>query len=146
MVRAFLIVGALAGCYVYAPAPAGRLPDAGDNVRVALTDAGTSAMAPLLGDGVGFIDGRLQSVADTAVTLSVTGTTARSGTSSGWNGEKVSIRRDYVANFQRQVLSRSRSAGLGAVALVAAAASYAVFRGVAKTTAGGGGGPGGGHR
>ena len=76
--RTLLITGALAGCYVYTPAPPGRLPGASEDVRIVLTDGGTAAMAPLLGDGVGFVDGRLQAASDTAVTISVTETTTRS--------------------------------------------------------------------
>lgn len=144
--RTLLITGSLAGCYVYAPAPPGRVPDAGLEVRAVLTDAGTAALAPKLGDGVGFVDGRLQTVSDTALALSVTSTTTRAGASSDWRGESVTIRRDYVATLQQKVISRSRSFGLGALALLAAVASYVGFSGNAGVFGGTHGGGGGGTK
>ena len=144
-IRALLIVGTLGGCYVYAPSPSNRPPGSGEEVRAVRPAAGPAARAPLRGDGVGFVDGRVQAVSDTALTMAVSETTTRAGSSAGWTGEKVVLRRDYVANFQEKVLSRPRSWGLGAVALAAAVASYAVFRGAA-TSSGGGTGGGGGHR
>lgn len=144
--RTVLILGALAGCYVYTPAPTGRLPGAGEEVRAVLTDAGTAAMAPLLGDGVGYVDGRLQAASDTAVTIAVSSTTTRGGATAGWTGEKVTLRRDQVATFQQKTLSRSRSLGLGAAALAAAVGGFAAMRGAVGSSGASGGGTGGGHQ
>ena len=144
--RTLLITGALAGCYVYTPAPRGQLPGAGEEMRAVLTDAGTAAMAPLLGDGVGYIEGRLVAASDTAVTLAVTSTTTRGGSSAGWTNEKVSVRRDYIAGFEQKTLSRSRSVGFGAAALATVVGSFVAMRGAAGSSGASGGGGGTGHQ
>jgi hypothetical protein len=144
--RTLLIMGVLAGCYVYAPPPSGRAPDAGEEIRAVLTDAGTTALAPRLGDNVNFVDGRLEAAADSALSLSVTSTTTRLGVSSDWKGETVTIPRGYVATVQQKVLSRSRSVGMGAAALGVAVAAYIAFKGDAGVFGGRGGGSGSGHQ
>lgn len=104
------------GCYRYAPMDV-ESPSLGTSVRVQLTDAGALTMAPLIGARVEFLDGRITSAADTALTLSVTGTTDRFGNEVPWRGEHVMIPRSALAGFQRRTLDRKRSYLFGGVAV-----------------------------
>jgi hypothetical protein len=123
------------GCYRYTPidSPA---PSLGADVRVLLTDAGAVVLAPLIGNRVAHVDGRLVAIADTSVTVSVAGTTDRLGNETPWRGEQVVIPRPMVDGFQRRSLDRGKSYVVGGIAtgLVAAV-------GVGFTLAGNGGGP-----
>ena len=108
-------------CYRYTPidAPSTAL---GTEVRVRLTDAGAVTLAPLVGNRIELVDGRISSVADTSVTLSVTGTTDRLGVQVPWKGEQVNVPRSAVAGFERRSLDRGKSYIVGGIAagLVAA--------------------------
>ena len=123
------------GCYRYTPIDAPAPSSLGADVRVALTDAGAVALAPIIGNRVALVDGRLAAVADTSVTISVTGTTDRLGNETPWRGEPVVVPRPMVAGFQRRSLDRGKSSVVGGIAagLIAAA-------GVGFTLAGNGGG------
>jgi len=79
-------------CYRYTPIDSPS-PALGTEVRVRLTDAGAITLAPLVGNRIEVVDGRISSIADTAVTLSVTGTTDRLGSEVTWKGEQVSFPR-----------------------------------------------------
>ncbi len=75
-------------CYRYTPIDSSS-PALGSEVRLRLTDAGAITMAPLVGNRIEVVDGHVSSVADTSVTLSVTGTTDRLGSEVTWKGEQV---------------------------------------------------------
>ena len=104
-----------------------------------LTDAGAVALAPLIGNRVALVDGQLVAVADTSVTVSVTGTTDRLGVETTWRGEQVAIPRPMVDGFQRRTLDRGKSYAVGGIA-----AGLVAVVGIGFTIAGdGGGGKGG---
>src|SRR5687767_4212333 len=88
------------GCYRYTPIDTPAQSALGTEVRVRLTDAGAVSLAPLVGNRVELIDGRLVSVADTGLTLSVTGTTDRLGNETPWRGEQVAIPRSMFDGLE----------------------------------------------
>lgn len=108
-------------CYRYtaidSPSPA-----LGSEVRLRLTDAGAITMAPLVGNRIEVVDGHIASVADTVVTLSVTGTIDRLGAEVPWKGEQVVFPRSTVAGLERRSLDKGKSYLVGGIAagLVAA--------------------------
>jgi hypothetical protein len=123
------------GCYGYTPIEAAARPSLGTDIRVLLTDAGAVALAPLIGNRITFVDGRLAAVDDTSVTVSVTGTTDRLGNETPWRGEQVVIPRPMADGFQRRRLDRGKSYVVGGIAAGVVAAV-----GVGFTIAGNGGG------
>ena len=127
------------GCYRYTPVDAQAPSALGTEVRVRLTDAGAVSLAPLVGNRVELIDGRLVSVADTSLTLSVTGTTDRLGNETPWRGEQVAIPRAMFDGLERRTLDRGKSYLVGGIA-----AGMVVVVGVGFTVAGSGGGGNGG--
>ena len=127
------------GCYRYTPIDTPAQSALGTEVRVRLTDAGAVSLAPLVGNRVELIDGRLVSVADTGLTLSVTGTTDRLGNETPWRGEQVAIPHTMSAGLERRSLDRGKSYLVGGIA-----AGMVVVVGVGFTVAGGGGGGNGG--
>ena len=95
-------------CYRYAPFDSPS-PALGSEVRLRLTDAGAITMAPQVGNRIELVDGTISSVADTAVTLSVTGTTDRVGSEVTWKGEHVVFPRTTVASLERRSLDKGKS-------------------------------------
>jgi hypothetical protein len=125
-------------CYRYTPIDVPS-PALGSEVRVRLTDAGAVALAPLVGNRIEMVDGRVSSVADTAVTLAVTGTTDRLGSEIPWKGETVMFPRSAVASVERKHLDRGKSYIVGGIA-----AGLVAAIGVGFSVTGGGGGTAGG--
>ena len=123
------------GCYRYTPIDAEAPPALGTEVRVRLTDAGAVALAPLVGNRVELVDGRLVSAADTAVTLSVMTTTDRLGNEAPWRGEEVAIPRAMFTGLEQRTLDRGKSYLVGGITAGVVAAV-----GIAFSVAGGGGG------
>ena len=106
----------LSGCYQYTPIDSQVSASAlGDEVRLRLTDAGAVTLAPLVGNRVEIVDGRLSSVADTALTLSVTSTTDRLGSETPWKGEQVTVPRSALAGIERRHLDRGKSYLVGGI-------------------------------
>ena len=108
-------------CYRYTPIDSPS-PALGSEVRLRLTDAGAITMAPLVGNRIEVVDGHVSSLADTSVTLSVTGTTDRLGSEVTWKGEQVMFPRSTVAGLERRSLDKGKSYLVGGIAagLVAA--------------------------
>jgi hypothetical protein len=127
------------GCYRYAPLDT-QTPTVGTEVRVRLTDAGAVSLAPYVGNRIELIDGRIASVVDTAVTLSVTGTIDRLGVETPWRGEQVSIPRTALSELAGRSLDRRRSFVVGGIA---AGLVAAIGVGFSITGQGGGGKTGG---
>ena len=101
-------------CYRYTPIDSSS-PALGSEVRLRLTDAGAIVMAPLVGNRIELIDGHVSSVADTAVTLSVTQTTDRLGSEVTWKGEQVVFPRTAVAGLERRSLDKGKSYLMGGI-------------------------------
>jgi hypothetical protein len=127
------------GCYRYAPIDAQVPPTLGTEVRVRLTDAGSVSLAPLIGNRIELVDGRLVSVADTSLTLSVTATTGRVGDETPWRGEEVAIPRTMVSGLEQRTLDRGKSYLVGGIT-----AGVVAMAAVGFSIAGSGGGSKGG--
>ena len=108
-------------CYRYTAIDSSS-PALGTEVRVRLTDQGAITLAPLVGNRIETVDGRVASVADTAVTLSVTGTIDRLGSEVTWKGENVVFPRSTLAGVDRRSIDKGKSYLVGGIAagLVAA--------------------------
>jgi len=101
-------------CYRYTPIDSSS-PALGSDVRLRRTDAGAITMAPLVGNRIEVVDGHISSVADTAVTLSVTQTTDRLGSEVTWKGEQVVFPRTTVASLERRSLDKGKSYLMGGI-------------------------------
>src|SRR5512147_1793889 len=113
---AFLLLASTA-CYRYAPIQ-GVPTDAGQSVRLRLTDQGSITLAPLVGPTIVALDGTLVATKDTAMTLSVTNAIARNGVETTWTGERVDVPRAFINSLQARSLDKGRSwlVGVGGVA------------------------------
>ena len=131
-VAAATIVGN--ACYRYTPIDS-PTPGTGMPVRVRLTDEGAVRLGPLVGNRVEYVDGTIVASADTALTLSVTGTTDRLGTEVSWRGERVALPRPAIAGFERRTLDKRRSYLAGGIA-----AGIVAAVGIGFNISGGGGG------
>lgn len=129
-----VVVAASAGCYRYAPVDSVH-PDQGSEIRVRLTDEGAIKLGPMVGNRVEFVDGRVISSVDTAITVSVSSTTDRLGSEVPWRGEQVVVPRPAISGLERRTLDKRRSYVAGGIAagLVAAV-------GIGFNLAGNGGG------
>jgi hypothetical protein len=122
------------GCYRYAPIEAAS-PPLGTEVRLQLTDAGAVRLGPVVGNRIDLVDGRVAGVADSGLTLSVTGTIDRLGVETTWKGEQVTFPNSAVATLGRRTLDRKRSYVAGGIA-----AGIVAVAGLAFNIAGNSGG------
>lgn len=135
LARGLVVASAIVmGCYRYSPISAAQ-PALGTEIRVELTDAGAVSLGPVLGNRIELVDGRVVSVADSGLTLSVSGTTDRLGIETTWKGEQVTVPQSAVASLTRRTLDRNRSYVAGGIA-----AGLVAIAGVAFNIAGDGGG------
>ncbi|MEA3244745.1 MAG: hypothetical protein U9Q74_01185 [Gemmatimonadota bacterium] len=112
VVGAFACAGAFAllqGCYETLPVEQGVAPVA-ERVQFTLNDQGRLALAGKLGPAVDKVEGSVLQVGSDAYDLSVSGIVQIGGNRSLWNGERVSVQRDYVSGFAVKHLSRTRTA------------------------------------
>jgi hypothetical protein len=138
VVRVVLVATSIsltAGCYRYAPVDAPG-PAAGSEIRVRLTDEGAIKLGPLVGNRIEYVDGRVVSAADTALTVSVSGTTDRIGVEVSWRGEEVVLPRVAISGLERRTLDKRRSYVAGGIA-----AGIVAAVGIGFNIAGNGGGP-----
>ena len=135
------------GCYRYTPTTAGA-PAPGAEVRLALTQAGSASLAPVLGRGTVAVEGRVAIATDTSYVLAVAATLkpVDDGTASTsrtvWAGESVSVPRTAVASTEGRTLDRARTTTLLTAGAVAAALAVKLI--VHTLGSGGGGGDTGG--
>lgn len=120
-----------AACYTYAPQYAGA-PAPGDQMGFVLTDQGRVALADRIGSGVTRVTGRLDSVDGDDYVVAVDGVETIGNGSAHWTGERVHIRKDYVAGVQARKFSRGRTAlavgiAAGVVGALIGAASLAGY-------------------
>jgi hypothetical protein len=102
------------GCYRYQPL-AQPEPATGDNVRVSLTQDGTTALATRLGPRISQLDARVAEVRSDTLLLQVT--TARSADlqESYFNGDTVSLPRSSVSSIEERRLAVGPTAVLGGI-------------------------------
>lgn len=109
--RRRLIAGVLlscCACQAYTPitvTPATATQD----VRVTLTDAGAALTAGALGSGAMVIEGRLQSVTDSTLSLAVTQVTRAGGDDEARSGESVTLARSNIASVEQKRTAVGRS-------------------------------------
>jgi hypothetical protein len=117
---ALVLTTQLSGCYSYVPVTSAGPRPTGE-VAVAITEAGRSTMAPVLGPDARRIHGRLLPGADSAFVLAVTQVhRLGAATSEPWAGERIEVPRTLVADVRARRLSRPRTALVVGLALVAA--------------------------
>ena len=144
--RRLIIVLALAlltvGCYRLTPIE-GAVPDAGSDVRVGLTDAGSARLAPQIGPRIGAIDGRALQSNDSAIVLAVAAVVSQNGRSIAWSQERLSVPREAVSSLRTRVLDRKKTwivAGLSVVGALALGDLFGLGTGFGGLIGVGGGG------
>lgn len=118
------------GCYTYLPVW-DRVPEAGKEVAVGISDRGREILAPRIGPGARLLSGRVAGLSDSALTLSVSSVEyMMSAQPARWNGEMVSIPRDLLSGVQERKLSKSRTwVAVGIAVLAVATLSTVVIAG-----------------
>lgn len=119
-----------AGCYGYQPAPPTAGPE-GTVLRAELTEAGTSAIAGLVGPSAIRVEGALRATDDSTITLAVSELERRGLDPERWNGERVRLPRSGIALLSVRSFSATRTASAVAIAVIGAL--------VARSAVGGGG-------
>lgn len=109
-------------CYTYLPQSSTAGP--GADVRVTLTDAGSLAIAPLVGPRIASLDGRVDRVDSDSLVLRVRKSTTMAGAENGWAGERLSIPATAVSNVFQKRLSTTRTAIAAAVGVGLLAAAF----------------------
>jgi hypothetical protein len=101
----------LMGCYETVPITAAA-PRAGGEVEVRLTDRASNAMTQLVGDRVAAVRGHYAGASADTIRLNVLG--------DFWKGEPLGIARADIATLSERKLSRPRTVGVVALAVVGA--------------------------
>lgn len=112
------LVGVANGCYTYPPAPSP--PATGSRVALQLNDVGRVGMAGRIGASADEIEGVVEAVSDSAVSLRVVSVEYLNGQVNRWSGEPVVVSRAFVNTVRERQYSRSRTfmsiaAGAGVV-------------------------------
>lgn len=119
------LLSSLVGCYNYAPLTTAD-PRPGTRVTAQLTDSASFALAGYLGPDVAAVEGRLLTVTEQDIGISVVAVRNRNGVEHYWKGEVVTLPRGDVATLRERKLAPGRSAFLvlagvgGSVALLEA--------------------------
>ena len=132
-------------CYTYVPARADVAPRAGEEVRVRLTEGGSSELTRYFGPRVQELDAELVRIEpDSSLVLGVKTLRTAGGSVSAYEGEGVvSIPRGAVSTIQQRMLSRGRTAVAvtGFVAGLVTVAASALHSGHVSGDQGSGGHP-----
>jgi hypothetical protein len=115
-----LLAGLLSGCYSYEPVV--TTPAPGAALALDLNDQGRVGMRSTIGPEIARVEGALVGASDTAFEMRVAETLGLYGMRSKWDGEAVSLPRQYVGVVSEKRLSRQRTfaAVLGGVAVTMA--------------------------
>lgn len=130
----------LSGCYAQIPLESGApAPAPGTRVVIELSDQGRVGMDRQVGAEVASVEGALVSRSDTSYVLAVSAIVGLRGSVSRWQGERVTVRPEFV----RRLSERRFSMGRTVVAVGVASAGFLAFV-VSRSLLGGGndGGPG----
>lgn len=142
------LLGVSSGCYVYPPVVTTLSP--GAELRLDLNDRGRAGLGGLIGPSAVNVEGVLRSLPDTAYVLGVTSVTYSSGQANKWNGEPLTVSKDFVVNTTQRTFSKGRTwltaAGMVAGVAVLIATRDLFGRGSEPPDGGGGGGGGGSFR
>jgi len=96
------------GCQHYIDLGAGA-PVPGGDARLTLSDHGTAVSYGAIGSGVRQMEGKIQSVDDTAIAIAVTSVIRQLGYDETWPGATVSVPRRDVTRIESRQLSMSRT-------------------------------------
>jgi hypothetical protein len=135
--------GVASGCYVNTPVVAAPVP--GDRLDLELNDRGRVGLGENIGPAATSVEGMLQSQTDSAYNIRVASVVYVNGQSNKWNGEPLTVQKDFVKDVSERKFSRSRSI-LAAGILTATVLTFALTRnilGAGNTDRDPGGGGGG---
>lgn len=113
----------MAGCYVLQPAAGGAGLEPGALMALEVNDVGRLALGGQMGPEIVSIEGRLVSAQADEYEVAVKSVKLIQGGNQLWSGEKVRIKKEYVAHTYERKFSKSQTIALGAVVV---AAVYAV--------------------
>lgn len=131
---------ALSSCYAKVPLEvSGPAPVPGTRLVIELTDQGRVGMERQVGPAVASVEGALVSRSDTAYVVGVSAVNGLWGAYSKWQGERVTLRAEYIRRMSERRFSMGRSVAATGIATVAFMAFV-----VTRSLLGGGneGGPG----
>lgn len=123
---AFLL-GVGTGCYSFPNVVA--VPQAGTRVVLELNDRGRVGMGESIGPAATRIEGVVQSVPDSAYPLRVVSVDYSNGQSNKWNGEPLTVSRNFISTVKQRQFSKSRTF-LFAASVAAVALGFALTRGI----------------
>lgn len=124
---ASLVIGFLlmTACHNYVPVTSQSVAP-GRMAQVRLTDRGAADLAQFVGPYARVIEGRVASIDDSTIAMSVTELTRANDVTETWRGERVTVPRSNVAELSLAQFSKSRTgvliAGMALVGVVAGAA------------------------
>lgn len=118
---------AVAGCYVYTPAPVA--PSAGSHLLLELNDRGRVGLGDSIGPAAQTIEGTMILGSDSAYKLGVTRVGYMNGQSNKWTGEPLLIEKGFVTKATEQRFSKSRT-WLTATGVTAAVVAFISSRGL----------------
>ena len=98
----------LVACHTYVPVDAGP-PPVGERFAFHISDQGRVGLQDRLGPGIVTINGRLMSVEDSVLFVSVASVEQLNGTTTQWADEVMRLDRNFVARLQRREFSRTRT-------------------------------------
>ncbi len=101
-------LAALQGCYETLPMQQGVAPVA-ERVQLTLNDQGRLGLGGKLGPSVDKVEGSVLQVGSDAYDVSVSAVVQIGGARSLWNGERVSVQKEYVSGYAVKRLSRART-------------------------------------
>ena len=130
----------LQGCYETLPLQQGSPPTT-VSVQLVLNDAGRAAMSNKLGSAVDKVEGLLTAQGADSYTLAVSQVIQLGGSSTKWNGESVTLSKDWTVGYQIHRFSKSRTI-IVASAIVGAAVVFFVTTSLIGSGGPSDGGPG----
>ena len=113
----------VAGCYALQPVR-GATPETGTNMAFDVTDAGRVELAATMGPEIDQIEGRLLNAANGEYIVSVSGVRFLRGGHQAWTGERVGIKKEYVARTYERRFSKGRTLALSAALVGAVALAF----------------------
>ena len=123
----------LQGCYDTLPLQQ-DVPPMATRVRVALNDQGRAALSEQLGTAVDRIEGDFAAMRNDAYVINTYRVMQLNGNSTTWNGEQVSVSKQYTTGFQLRRLNGAKTS-LAAVGVVGGITAF--FLGKSLITGGG---------
>lgn len=92
-----------------------------------LNDKGRIGLGERVGPAATSVEGLLQSQTDSVYLIQVSSVAYVNGQSNRWNGEQLTVRKDFIKDLSERKFSRSRSTLAGA-ALAAGVVLFAISR------------------